>query len=140
MAGALVGGAFLSGFINVVFDRLLTKDAVNLVLGKKLGPDLVERLKTALLGAEALVADAELKQFGKPLVRKWLDSLRDAVYCAEDLLDAVLLKATTQKNASSSWSLSFFINRDREMVDKMEVVNKHGNANQISLGIELGVG
>ncbi|KAL1329063.1 putative disease resistance RPP13-like protein 1 [Arachis ipaensis] len=122
MAGALVGGAFLSGFINVVFDRLLTKDAVNLVLGKKLGPDLVERLKTALLGAEALVADAELKQFGKPLVRKWLDSLRDAVYCAEDLLDAVLLKATTQKNASSSWSLSFFINRDREMVDKMEVV------------------
>ncbi|XP_052113184.1 putative disease resistance protein At3g14460 [Arachis duranensis] len=122
MAGVLVGGAFLSGFINVVFDRLLTKDAVNLVLGKKLGPDLVERLKTALLGAEALVADAELKQFGQPLVRKWLDSLRDAVYCAEDLLDAVLLKATTQKNASSSWSLSFFSNRDREMVDKMEGV------------------
>ncbi|RYR23879.1 putative disease resistance protein At3g14460 [Arachis ipaensis] len=121
MAGALVGGAFLSGFINVLFDRLLTKDAVNLVLGKKLGPDLVERLKTALLGAEALVADAELKQFGNPSVRKWLDSLRDAVYCADDLLDAVLLKATTQKNATSSWSLSFFINRDRdEMVDKME--------------------
>ncbi|RYR75199.1 hypothetical protein Ahy_A02g009873 isoform B [Arachis hypogaea] len=121
MAGALVGGAFLSGFINVVFDRLLTTDAVNLVLGKKLGPDLVERLKTALFGAEGLVADAELKQFGNPSVRKWLDSLRDAVYCAQDLLDAVLLKATTQKNASSSWSLSFFINRDRdEMVDKME--------------------
>ncbi|XP_057743158.1 putative disease resistance protein At3g14460 isoform X2 [Arachis stenosperma] len=121
MAGALVGGAFLSGFINVVFDRLLAKDAVNLVLGKKLGADLVERLKTALLGAEALVADAELKQFSNPSVRKWLDSLRDAVYCADDLLDAVLLKATTQKNASSSWSLSFFINRDRdEMVDKME--------------------
>ncbi|RYR23870.1 hypothetical protein Ahy_B02g057366 isoform B [Arachis hypogaea] len=123
MAGALVGGAFLSGFINVVFDRFLTMDAVNLVLGKKLGPDLVERLKTALLGAEALVADAEMKQFGNPSVRKWLDSLRDAVYCAEDLLDAVLLKATTQKNASSSWNLSSFINRDRDdMVDRMEAV------------------
>ncbi|XP_057741798.1 putative disease resistance protein At3g14460 [Arachis stenosperma] len=123
MAGALVGGAFLSGFINVVFDRFLTTDAVNLVLGKKLGPDLVQRLKTALLGAEALVADAELKQFGNPSVRKWLDSLRDAVYRAEDLLDAVLLKATTQKNVSSSWSLSFFTNRDRDdMVDKMEGV------------------
>ncbi|XP_057744205.1 putative disease resistance protein At3g14460 [Arachis stenosperma] len=123
MAGALVGGAFLSGFINVVFDRLLTTDAVNLVLGKKLGPDLVERLKTALLGAEGLVADAEMKQFGNPSVRKWLDSLRDAVYCAEDLLDAVLLKVTTQKNASSSWSLSFFSNRDRDdTVDKMERV------------------
>ncbi|XP_057741550.1 putative disease resistance protein At3g14460 [Arachis stenosperma] len=123
MAGALVGGALLSGFINVVFDRFLTTDAVHLVLGKKLGPDLVERLKTALLGAEALVADAELKQFGNPSVRKWLDSLRDAVYHAEDLLDAVLLKATTQKNVSSSWSLSFFTNRDRDdMVDKMEGV------------------
>ncbi|XP_072069188.1 putative disease resistance RPP13-like protein 1 [Arachis hypogaea] len=123
MAGALVGGAFLSGFINVVFDRFLTMDAVNLVLGKKLGPDLVQRLKTALLGAEALVADAEMKQFGNPSVRKWLDSLRDAVYCAEDLLDTVHTKASTQKEESSSWSLSFFINRDRDdMVDKMEGV------------------
>ncbi|XP_015948614.1 putative disease resistance RPP13-like protein 1 [Arachis duranensis] len=123
MAGALVGGAFLSGFINVVFDRLLTTDAVNLVLSKKLGPDLVERLKTALLGAEGLVDDAEMKQFSNPSVRKWLDSLRDVVYCAEDLLDAVLLKSTTQKNASSSWSLSFFSNRDRDdIVDKMEWV------------------
>ncbi|XP_072069214.1 putative disease resistance RPP13-like protein 1 isoform X1 [Arachis hypogaea] len=124
MAGAVVGGAFLSGFINIVINKFLTEDAVNKVFGKKLGSDLVERLKTALLGAEALVADAELKQFGKPLVRKWLDSLRDAVYCAEDLLDAVLLKATTQKNASSSWRFpSFFINRDRDdMVDRMEGV------------------
>ncbi|XP_057744581.1 putative disease resistance RPP13-like protein 1 [Arachis stenosperma] len=123
MAGALVGGAFLSGFINVVFDRLLTTDAVNKVFGKKLGSDLVQRLKTSLLGAEALVADAELKQFGNPSVRKWLDSLRDAVYCAEDLLDTVLTKAATQKEESSSWSLSFFINRDRDdMVDKMEGV------------------
>ncbi|XP_057744860.1 putative disease resistance RPP13-like protein 1 [Arachis stenosperma] len=123
MAGVVVGGAFLSGFINVVFDRFLTTDAVNLVLGKKLGPDLVERLKIALLGAEALVADAEMKQFGNPSVRKWLDSLRDAVYCAEDLLDTVLTKATTQKMVSSSWSISFFVNRDRDdMVDKLEGV------------------
>ncbi|RYR23902.1 hypothetical protein Ahy_B02g057390 [Arachis hypogaea] len=122
MAAALVGGAFLSGFINVVFDRLLTTDAVNLVLGKKLGSDLIQRLKTALLGAEALVADAEMKQFGNPSVRKWLDNLRDAVYCAEDLLDTVLAKAATQKEESSSWwSPSFFINRDRDdMVKKME--------------------
>ncbi|MED6184920.1 hypothetical protein PIB30_052066 [Stylosanthes scabra] len=123
MAGTLVDGAFLSGFINVVFDRFLTTDAVNLVLGKKLGPDLVERLKTALLGAEALVADAELKQFGNPSVRKWLDSLKDAVYSAEDLLDTVLIKATTQKEVNSSWFTSFRINRDRDdTVDKMEGV------------------
>ncbi|KAL1366945.1 hypothetical protein AAHE18_02G015200 [Arachis hypogaea] len=57
-------------------------------------------------------------------MRKWLDNLRDAVYCAEDLLDTVLAKAATQKEESSSWwSPSFFINRDRNhMVEKMEGV------------------
>ncbi|QHO51892.1 putative disease resistance RPP13-like protein 1 [Arachis hypogaea] len=125
MAGALVGGAFLSGFINVLFDRFLTTDAVNLVLGKKLGPDLVERLKISLHAAEVLVDDAEYKQLGNEHVRDWLNSLRDAVYVADDLLDAVLTKAATQKETEVSSFLNpinFFINRDREMVDKMEGV------------------
>ncbi|MED6215891.1 hypothetical protein PIB30_002579 [Stylosanthes scabra] len=121
MAGALVGGAFLSGFINVLFDRFLTTDAVNLVLGKKLGPDLVERLKISLLAAEALLDDAEYKQLGNKSVREWLNSLKDAVYIADDLLDDVLTKAATQKEVRSFWSISF-LNRDREIVDKMEGV------------------
>ncbi|XP_072071934.1 putative disease resistance RPP13-like protein 1 isoform X2 [Arachis hypogaea] len=120
---AALDGALLSGFINVLFERFLTVDAVNLVLGKKLGPDLVKRLKIALLGAEALVADAELKQFGNPSVRKWLDSLRDVVYCAEDMLDADVTKATTQKQVDSFLNpINFIINRDRELVDKMQMV------------------
>ncbi|RYR75212.1 hypothetical protein Ahy_A02g009884 [Arachis hypogaea] len=75
----------------------ITTDAVNLLLGKMLGPDLVERLKISLLAAEALVGDAEFKQLDNPSVREWLNSLRDAVYVADDLLDAVLTKAATQK-------------------------------------------
>ncbi|RYR23890.1 hypothetical protein Ahy_B02g057379 [Arachis hypogaea] len=121
MAGALVGGALLSGFINVVFDRFITTDAVNLVLGKKLGPDLVERLKISLLAAEALVGDAEYKQLDNPSVREWLNSLRDAVYVADDLLDAVLTKAATRKEVRSFWPVSF-LDRDRKIVDKMEGV------------------
>ncbi|KAL1328994.1 hypothetical protein AAHE18_12G008200 [Arachis hypogaea] len=97
MADALVGGALLNGFINVVFDRLLTKDTVNLVLGKKLGSDLLERLKISLLAADALLDDAEYKQLGNNRVREWLNSLRDAVYDADDFLDAVLTKAATEK-------------------------------------------
>ncbi|XP_057741729.1 putative disease resistance protein At3g14460 [Arachis stenosperma] len=121
MAGALVGGAFLSGFINVVVERFLTTDAVNLVLGKKLGPDLVERLKISLHAAEALVGDAEYKQLCNQAVKDWLNSLRDAVYMADDLLDAVLTKAATQMEVRSFWP-SFLLNREREMVDKMEEV------------------
>ncbi|MED6215923.1 hypothetical protein PIB30_002610 [Stylosanthes scabra] len=87
MAGALVGGAFLSGFINVLFDRLLPVEIVNFVLGKKHGPALVERLKISLLAVESLVGDAEYKQLGDPAVKQWLNSLREAVYVADDLLD-----------------------------------------------------
>ncbi|RYR23819.1 hypothetical protein Ahy_B02g057312 isoform C [Arachis hypogaea] len=123
MADALVGGALLNGFINVVFDRLLTKDTVNLVLGKKLGSDLLERLKISLLAADALLDDAEYKQLGNNRVREWLNSLRDAVYDADDFLDAVLTKAATEKKVRSLLP-SFFLDRHRKMVDNMEGVVK----------------
>ncbi|XP_057741513.1 putative disease resistance protein At3g14460 [Arachis stenosperma] len=121
MAGALVGGAFLDGFIKVVFKRLLTMDTVNQVLGKKLGPDLVERLEISLHAAEAVLDDAEYKQLSDEGVRMWLNKLRDAVYDADDFLDAVLTKAATQKKVHSLLP-SFFLNRHRKMVDNMEGV------------------
>ncbi|MED6160623.1 hypothetical protein PIB30_053164 [Stylosanthes scabra] len=92
MAEALVG-ALVSGFVNVVLDRLISTEFANLVVGKKLDRKLIDRLRIALLAAEALVADAEQKQFGNKLVREWLDNLRDALYTADDLLDRVLTKA-----------------------------------------------
>ncbi|RYR75211.1 hypothetical protein Ahy_A02g009883 [Arachis hypogaea] len=126
MAGALVGGAFLSGFINVVFDRFLSSEAANLIIGKKLGPDLVERLRISLHAAEALVDDAEYKQLDNPSVKDWLNSLRDAVYVADDLLDSVLTIEATRKEVRSFWPISF-LKRDREIVDKMEDVVRRIN-------------
>ncbi|XP_025644705.1 putative disease resistance RPP13-like protein 1 isoform X2 [Arachis hypogaea] len=101
--------------------RLLTMDTVNRVLGKKLGPGLVERLKISLHAAEAVLDDAEYKQLGDDRVRDWLNCLRDAVYDADDFLDAVLTKAATQKEVRSLLP-SFFLNRHRKMVDNMEGV------------------
>ncbi|MED6133318.1 hypothetical protein PIB30_027352 [Stylosanthes scabra] len=124
MAEALVAGAFLSGFINVVIDRLISSEFVNLVVGKKLNQQLVKRLQTALLAAEALVADAEQKQFGNDLVRKWLDSLRDALYTADDLLDCVFIKAEIRSKVRNRLS-RFLSLSDRKMVTKIEeVVNR----------------
>ncbi|XP_057744595.1 putative disease resistance protein At3g14460 [Arachis stenosperma] len=123
MAEALVAGAFLSGIINVVFDRLISSEFVNLVVGKKLNRQLVERLQTALLAAKALVADAEQKQFGNELVRKWLDSLKDAVYTADDLLDRVLIRAEIRKKVRIH--LPRFLNLySRKMATKIEDVVK----------------
>ncbi|QHO51972.1 putative disease resistance RPP13-like protein 1 [Arachis hypogaea] len=124
MAGALVGGAFLSGFINVVFDRLIKREFVNLVVGKNLHRQLVEKLKTALLAAEALVADAEQKQFGNELVRKWLDSLRDALYTADDLLERALIRAEIRNKARIRLPRFFLNLYDWKMETKIEDVVK----------------
>ncbi|XP_057741770.1 putative disease resistance protein At3g14460 [Arachis stenosperma] len=116
-----VGEAFLSGFITVLLERFISAETYNLVVGKKLGPELVRRLKTALLAAEALVADAEQKQFGNQFVRKWLDDLRDAAYKADDLLDRFCIKAATQKKVGTF--LPSFLNfEERQMVKEIEEV------------------
>ncbi|XP_020970343.1 putative disease resistance protein At3g14460 isoform X1 [Arachis ipaensis] len=119
MAGVLVGGAFLSGFINVVLDRLISADAVNLVAGKKLSSDLVERLRNALMDAGALVDDAELKQLDNHDVKEWLNCLRDALYTADDLLDRICTKAATQKVTLLG---RIFNSEDRQMVNEIERV------------------
>ncbi|XP_016181037.1 putative disease resistance protein At3g14460 [Arachis ipaensis] len=113
--------ALLSGSINVVLDRLISPEFVNLVVGKKLDQELVERLKTAILAAKALAADAEQKQYANELVRKWLDSFKDALYTANNLLDAVLTKAASQK-VVCFWRFNFLNPEGRQTVDKMQEV------------------
>ncbi|PNX89391.1 disease resistance protein, partial [Trifolium pratense] len=75
---AAVGEAFLSGFIEVVLDRLASPEVVDLIRGKKVDVNLVQRLKTTLYAVEAVLNDAEKKQFEDSAVNKWLDDLKDA--------------------------------------------------------------
>ncbi|XP_020969976.1 putative disease resistance RPP13-like protein 1 [Arachis ipaensis] len=121
MAEALVIGALVNGLANVVLDRLISSEFVNLVVGKKLDRKLVDRLKTAILAAKALAADAEQKQFGNELVREWLDGLKDALYNADDLLDRVFIKAQIHNKVRIR--LPHFLDlSSREMVTKIEEV------------------
>ncbi|KAJ1402110.1 P-loop containing nucleoside triphosphate hydrolase [Sesbania bispinosa] len=119
MAGALVGGAFLSGFINVVFDRLSSPEVLSLIRSKKLDEGLLLRLKNTLYAVEAVLNDAELKQIKDSAVNKWLDDLKDAVYVADDILDHVSTKAATQREVSSNFFSRYFNFQDREMVHKL---------------------
>ncbi|XP_057743897.1 putative disease resistance protein At3g14460 [Arachis stenosperma] len=121
MAEALVVGALVNGLANVVLDRLISSEFLNLVVGKKLDRKLVEKLKTAILAAKALAADAEQKQFGNELVREWLDSLKDALYTADDLLDRVFIKAQIRNKVRIR--LPHFLDLSgRKMVTKIEEV------------------
>ncbi|KAL1366943.1 putative disease resistance RPP13-like protein 1 [Arachis hypogaea] len=123
MAEALVVGALVSGSISLVLNRLISPEFVNSVVSKKLNRKLVERLKTALLAAKALAADAEQKQFGNDHVRKWLDSLRDALYTADDLLDRVFIKARIRKKVRVRLPLRLNLSV-RKMVAKINEVVK----------------
>uniref|UniRef100_A0A0R0KLE6 Disease resistance N-terminal domain-containing protein n=1 Tax=Glycine max TaxID=3847 RepID=A0A0R0KLE6_SOYBN len=96
MAAAVVGGAFLSAFLDVVFDRLASPEFVDLILGKKLSKKLLQKLETTLRVVGAVLDDAEKKQITNTNVKHWFDDLKDAVYEADDLLDHVFTKAATQ--------------------------------------------
>ncbi|KAK7315225.1 hypothetical protein VNO77_33762 [Canavalia gladiata] len=123
MAAAVVGGAFLSAFIDVVFDRLASPQVTNLILGKKLDPNLLRRLETTLKVVRAVLNDAEKKQISDTDVKSWLDDLKDAVYLADDFLDEVSTKAATQKDVkvNSFFSrLHIFNVQDRDMACELE--------------------
>nr|POE53059.1 putative disease resistance protein [Quercus suber] len=97
MAGALVGGAFLSAFLQVLFDRIASSEVADFFRGRILSDGLLRKLKIALLSVNAVLEDAEEKQVTKSAVKEWLDELKDAVYDAEDILDEIASKALQRK-------------------------------------------
>ncbi|XP_020991699.1 putative disease resistance RPP13-like protein 1 isoform X1 [Arachis duranensis] len=122
MAAELVGGAFLSSFLSVLFDRLSDPEIINMMRGKKVDQKLLQRLENILNVVEAVLNDAEKKQITDPAVKRWLENLQDAVYDADDLLDEVATKAATQKDPPGNF-LSRFLNfQDREMVTRIEEI------------------
>lgn len=100
MAAELVGGAFLSASLQVIFDRLSSHEFLNLIRAKKLNEKLLGRLKTTIYAASAVLNDAEYKQINDPAVKNWLDDLREAVYVADDLLDEFSTRVATHKEVS----------------------------------------
>ncbi|KAH1256404.1 Disease resistance protein RGA2 [Glycine max] len=116
MAAAVVGGAFLSAFLDVLFERLASPDFVHLILGKKLSKKLLQKLETTLRVVGAVLDDAEKKQITNTNVKHWLNDLKDAVYEADDLLDHVYTKAATQNKVRDLFSRF----SDSKIVSKLE--------------------
>ncbi|XP_048329752.2 putative disease resistance RPP13-like protein 1 [Ziziphus jujuba] len=86
MAAELVGGAFLSASLQVLFDRMASQKVVDFVRGNKLNEGLLKKLKIVLLSANRVLNDAEMKQLTDSDVSNWLEELKDAIYIAEDLV------------------------------------------------------
>ena len=126
MAGALVGGAFLSAFLQVAFDRVASREVLDYLDGRKLIDRLVQKLKIELLSAGAVLNDAENKQITDPAVKKWLDELKDAVYVADDILDEIAYEALRCKLEAEPTSkvmgfISTFVNSfDKRIQSELE--------------------
>ncbi|RVW24525.1 putative disease resistance RPP13-like protein 1 [Vitis vinifera] len=152
MAGAIVGGAFLSASIQVLLDRMASREVLTFLRGQKLSATLLRKLKIKLLAVQAVLDDAEAKQFTKSAVKYWLDDLKDAVYDAEDLLDEITTEAlrckmesdaqtsATQVSDITSASLNPFgegiESRVEEITDKLEYLAQEKDV----LGLKEGVG
>ncbi|KAL5150631.1 putative disease resistance RPP13-like protein 1 [Glycine soja] len=85
----LVGGALLSAFLQVAFEKLASPQVLDFFRGRKLDEKLLNNLEIKLNSIQALADDAELKQFRDPPVRNWLLKVKDALFDAEDLLDEI---------------------------------------------------
>ncbi|XVF83137.1 hypothetical protein PTKIN_Ptkin16aG0109400 [Pterospermum kingtungense] len=101
MAGALVGGAFLSASLQVMLERMASREVMDFIRGKKVEDALLKKLKPTLMSVNAVLDDAENKQITNPSVRSWIDELKDAVYDAEDLLDEISYEALRSKMESN---------------------------------------
>ncbi|XP_021800312.1 putative disease resistance RPP13-like protein 1 [Prunus avium] len=93
MVGALIGEAFISASIQVLCDRITSREFIDLFRQKKLDQALLMKLKVTLLTLNAVLNDAEEKQIENPAVREWLNELKHAVFDAEDLLDEINYEA-----------------------------------------------
>ncbi|XP_060672661.1 putative disease resistance protein At3g14460 [Ziziphus jujuba] len=86
MALEVVGGAFLSASLQLLFDRMASKQVVDFVREKNVDDELLNKLKIKLSSINKVLDDAEKKQLADPAVRKWLNELKHTVYNTEDLV------------------------------------------------------
>ncbi|XVF83123.1 hypothetical protein PTKIN_Ptkin16aG0107900 [Pterospermum kingtungense] len=102
MAEALVGGTILSATLQVLLDRMASREVLDFIRGKKLEDVLVKKLKPLLMSVNAVLDDAEHKQITNQNVKSWLAELKHAVYDAEDLVDEIATEAQAEDQTTST--------------------------------------
>ncbi|KAK8609275.1 hypothetical protein V6N13_061724 [Hibiscus sabdariffa] len=135
-----IGGAFLSSFLNVLFDRVATvhvlKSLFNVFTKEKLRDDLLQKLEMLMLTVDKVLADAEEKQIINSSVQRWLDILKDAVYDVEDLLDSIQIEGPAQEEHIKAFNarLENIVSKLEIIADQKDILNlKEGRAGAKSI-------
>ncbi|KAL5574569.1 hypothetical protein UlMin_016268 [Ulmus minor] len=152
MAGVLVGGALLSGVINVFFERLAPQDVIlKLFRGNKDVVKMLDELKVKLLSVNVVLNDAEEKQLTSPDVKKWLLELTHVIYRADFLMDKIDTEASQRERedvpaTTTSKIVNFFSTSvgafERSVIDEGKEILERLNLlldQKIHLGLKEGV-
>ncbi|KAL2326249.1 hypothetical protein Fmac_025307 [Flemingia macrophylla] len=118
-----LGGALFGAILQVLFYRLDSRQVLDYFHGRKLDEKLLRKLKVKLLSTNAVINDAEHKQFNNSYVKAWLDELRDTMLDAEDLLDEIDYEFYKwEMEAESRTSASKVCNFDIQIESRMKEV------------------
>jgi len=142
-----LGGALFGAVLQVLFDRLDSRQVLDYFRARKLDEKLLKKLKRKLLSINAVVDDAEQKQFRNAYVKAWLDEVRDVLLDTEDLMDEIdyefsryELEVESRTNSSKVCS---FESRIVEVLDDLEsLLNQKDdlglkNASGVGVGLRL---
>ncbi|QCD85750.1 internalin A [Vigna unguiculata] len=119
-----LGGALFGAVLQVLFDRIDSRQVVDYFRGRKLDEKLLKKLKRKLVSINAVVDDAEQKQFRNSYVKAWLDEVRDVLLDTEDLMDEIHYEFSTYEleveSQGSSSKVCSFESRIIEVLDDLE--------------------
>jgi hypothetical protein len=88
-----VGELLVSSFIQSLCDRLVVPEFLDFVGGAGLQENL-EKWRKTLSTIQAMLDDAEEKQYTERVVKEWLDDLRDLAYDVDDIVDELATDAS----------------------------------------------
>ena len=141
-----LGGALFGAVLQVLFAKVDSHQVLGYFRGRDLDEKLLKELKWKLMDVNAVIDDAEQKQFSNSLVKEWVDEVRDALYDAEDLLEQIdyefsktELKADFQTSASKVRS---FESEMEKVLEKLESLWKRKIVQdfEVSSGVRSGLG
>lgn len=122
----MVGGAFLSASLQVLFDRLASKSILDFILERRIEEGLlVKKLTATILTVEAILNDAGTWRNPNLAVKEWLTELEDSVNDARDLLDEIAAEGSKNKprNKSRSESVQEILERLEYMSGQKDVID-----------------
>ncbi|XP_058222902.1 putative disease resistance RPP13-like protein 1 [Rhododendron vialii] len=92
-----IGEIFLTAFIQVLFEKLASRDLLNFARRERID-SLLTKWRSMLEQIGSVLADAEEKQMtDQPGIKPWLEELEDLAYDLDDVLDEFATEALRRK-------------------------------------------